>query len=377
MSKLRQRTRHMLYAGLAGAAAVGVLFGAYAVVSGMRHHAKENEIREEYRKQIVKLEQAKLDEEKQMVTAWTLARDVAAGETVTAKDLVRAKLPKGAAPANLLESGSDGGMMFAKIELKKGTPLTDAMVYENAPLQADLRNKEIQAIVLPSNLRERDVVDVRIQFSTGQDYIVLSKKKIEKLLSPAMWIQMTEQEILALSSAMVDAYLHDAKLYAVTYVEPEMQERAIPTYPVNKEVMKLIASDPNIVNKAERKLSEAVRVSLEKDLEKAATQRPNRSFAESDFAPSGLSGGLYSPGDSAFPSPDHSGSSSGNNPLDNGTTAAGNGGGALPATGTSSKLSDAGLSQDSFSLEDTQENKLLEQSLNDSPAEGAAASDHP
>jgi len=375
MSKLRQRTRHMLYAGLAGASAVGIVFAAYAAVSGIRHHAKENEIREEYRRQIAKLEQARLNEEKQMVPAWTLARDVAAGEAVTAKDLVRAKLPKGTAPANLLEGGSGDEIKIAKIELKKGTPLTEAMVYEGQPIQADLRNKEIQAVVLPSNLRERDVVDVRIQFPTGQDYIILSKKKIDKLLSPAMWIRLTEQEILALSSAMVDAYLHDAKLYAVTYVEPEMQERAIPTYPVNKEVMKLIASDPNIVNKAERKLSEAIRVSLEQDLEKAVQQRPNGSFAESEFAPSGLSGGMYSSGGST--ASDVSGASNADGLWNDAAAAAANEHAGNPAPGTTGKITAPDPNQDSFSLGDVQENKLLEQSMNDRREGSAAPSDQP
>lgn len=34
---------------------------------------------------------------------------------------------------------------------------------------------------------------------------------------------MTEEEILSLSSAIVDAYLHKASIYALTYVEPQFQ----------------------------------------------------------------------------------------------------------------------------------------------------------
>ncbi|MDR9854100.1 SAF domain-containing protein [Paenibacillus sp. VCA1] len=376
MSKLRQRTRHMLYAGLAGAAAVGVVFAGYAAVSGVRHHAKENEIREEYRRQIAKLEQARLNEEKQMVSGWALARDVAAGETVTPKDLVRVKLPQGAAPANLLESGGDGEVKIAKIELRKGTALTDAMVYVAHPLQADLRNRELQAIVLPSDLRQHDVVDVRIQFPTGQDYIILSKKKIDKLLNPAMWIQMTEQEMLALSSAMVDAYLHDAKLYAVTYVEPEMQDKAVPTYPVNKEVLKLIASDPNIVNRAERKLSESIRAALEKDLEKAAPDKAAGSFAESEFAPSGLSAGLY-PGSTGSAGQDRSGSAFRDATSSNGNMVEPARAGSNSAEGPSGDLSAADSSQDSFFLGDVQDNKLLEKSIKEKQGSGTPTSDQP
>ena len=60
-----------------------------------------------------------------------------------------------------------------------------------------------------------------VQFPSGQDYIILSKKKIDRLQYPAFWTTLSEQEILLLSSALVDAYLHNATLYALTYVEPE------------------------------------------------------------------------------------------------------------------------------------------------------------
>jgi hypothetical protein len=346
----------MLYAGLAGAAVMGILFAGYAVFSTVQHHAREARIREDYRQQIAKLEQARLNEEKSMVSGWALLRDVAAGETVSAKDLANIKLPRGAAPDNLLENSDASVVKIAKIELKKGTALTDAMIYEQGPLPDDLRNRELQVIALPSDLHERDVVDVRIQFSTGQDYIILSKKKIGKLLNPAMWITMSEQEILSLSSAMVDAYLHEAKLYAITYVEPEMQDKAIPTYPVNKEVLKLIESDPNIVKKAEQKLSEAVRTSLEKDLAKAVTVgSPGQSFAGSEFVPSFSSGGSFS-GQATLPT--LSRSSTANSSPDNGTAAPFNEpwGAVEPPS-----AAPANADHDGFPLGEFQENMPLEE----------------
>lgn len=94
MSKLRQRTRHMLYAGLAGASAVGIVFAAYATVSGIRHHAKENEIREEYRRQIAKLEQARLNEEKQMVRPGRLRGTLRPAKPSRRKTLCAPSCPK-------------------------------------------------------------------------------------------------------------------------------------------------------------------------------------------------------------------------------------------------------------------------------------------
>ncbi|MWV42273.1 flagellar biosynthesis protein FlgA [Paenibacillus sp. HJL G12] len=375
MSKLRQRTRHMLYAGLAGAAVMGILFAGYAIFSSVQHHAKENRIRQEYREQIARLEQARLDEEKKMATSWVLSRDILAGEVITRKDLVQVKLPQGAAPVNLIEGPEGIEIKIAKIELKKGTAITQAMIYDKEPLLADLRNREIKAVALPSDLLERDVVDVRIQFPTGQDYIILSKKKIDKLMTPAMWITMTEQEILALSSAMVDAYLHDAKLYAVTYVEPEMQDKALPTYPVNKEVLKLINSDPNIIKKAEQKLSEAIRASLEKDLEKAsANGKSNENFTGSEFAPS-----YSNVAASSLSSQSTGGSDSTGFTFEDLTPAAGTEGGGNAPTDPAENSNPAftNKNQDTLSSGVVQDNKLLEQSLQEKQAEQAESTTQP
>ncbi|GJM69319.1 hypothetical protein HMSSN036_15350 [Paenibacillus macerans] len=74
-------------------------------------------------------------------------------------------------------------------------------------------------------------MDIRIQFPTGQDYILLSKKKIEALAPGTVTVTLGEAEILSLSSAIVDAYLHKASIYALTYVEPYLQGKSTPTYP--------------------------------------------------------------------------------------------------------------------------------------------------
>lgn len=330
MSKLRQRTRHLIYAGFTGAAVVGLLFAGYAVWNAVKQESRESRLKEEYRQQITEMEKAQLNELKSMATGWALSRDIAPGQVLKQNDLVQVRLPADAAPANLIESGEGISGKIAKIELRKGTSITEAMLYDEKPTSTDLRNRELKAVALPTNLRKGDVIDVRIQFPTGQDYIILSKKKIDNLLSPTMWITMTEEEILSLSSAMVDAFLHDASLYALTYVEPEMQGKAYPTYPVNKEVLKLISSDPNIVEKAEYKLAESVRTSLENDLAKSSTAQ--------------VSSGTQ------FSASDYSSSSFDSAPSSNAETSAG-----VP-------------SQDSFKIDESQENKLLQQALEDQDA---------
>ncbi|CAM2783590.1 SAF domain-containing protein [Paenibacillus sediminis] len=267
MSKIRQRTKHLIYAGLIGAAIVALFFAGYIIYSLMHAHNIKESIRQQYEGEIEAMKQAEEQQRQSLVDVWVPVRNMNSGEYIKQSDLQAIQLPRASVPDNRVLKREDLVGKVLKIELHKQTLITKSMIFAEEPTPADLRNRELSSIGLPSDLKNNDVIDIRIQFPTGQDYIVLSKKKIDKLASPTMWIQMNETEILLLSSALVDAYLHKATLYALTYVEPQMQDEAIPTYPANEEVQRLLNSDPNIVKKAEQYLSKQIREQLEDDLE--------------------------------------------------------------------------------------------------------------
>ena len=92
----------------------------------------------------------------------------------------------------------------------------------------------------------------------GQEFIVLSKPKLNvrtntdhSYVTDTIRVNLTEDEILTMSSAIVEAYgLDGAKLYANKYVEAGMQEASTPTYIPNAAVTAQISSDPNIVERA-------------------------------------------------------------------------------------------------------------------------------
>lgn len=268
MPIIRQRSKKLLYAGFVGAGCMSaILAGGFFFIQNdsANRHAEETE---KFQQRIHMLEESQLDDMKSMRTAWVPLKDIPAGHFIDSSDLREIRLPTDASPDNLPDSKEEVAGKGVKIELRKGTPITLGMLFTEEATPRDLRNREMKSIWLPSNLRQDDVVDIRIQFPTGQDYIVLSKKRIDKLSSPAFWTTLSEQEILLFSSAMVDAYVHKASLYALTYVEPEMQDKAVPNYPPNQEVIKLIKSDPNIVKKAEKQLESSVRTALDQDLSK-------------------------------------------------------------------------------------------------------------
>ncbi|MGF9643947.1 SAF domain-containing protein [Paenibacillus sp. FSL L8-0502] len=259
MSKLRKSSKQKLYAGCIGAGIVGIIFAGYLMVNihQMNEVRKQAEVEAELKWKEYEQEQRTAKK------GWAVVRDISPGEQIASNDLKGIKVPGSQAPSNLLANKSEVSGTTAKIELKKGSVLTSSMITADEPTPKDLRNRELKVVVLPNSLKSGDEVDIRIQFPTGQDYILLSKKKISRLEGPVVWVTLNEQEILSLSSAIVDAYLHKASIYALTYVDPQFQPKAIPTYPPNAQVLALMNSDPNLIHIAEQKLSKQLRDSLE------------------------------------------------------------------------------------------------------------------
>lgn len=263
MNRIRQRTKQLIYAGLVGAGVMGLIFVVYAV----RHMNQVSETRDlleqKYEAEIEAIQQST---EYKKITGWAPVKEIPAGHLINVNDLKSVELPADNIPSDWVKSRDQIAGKIAKVRLRPQTLLTETLLYEEEPTPDDLRWREMSFVQLPRVLETYDVVDVRIQFPTGQDYILLSKKKVERLASGSVTVTLNETEILSLSSAIVDAYLHKASIYALAYVEPQLQSKSVPTYPANEAVLKLIKRDPNIVNQAEHALITSVRTALEQDL---------------------------------------------------------------------------------------------------------------
>ena len=151
--------------------------------------------------------------------------------------------------------------LVAKINIEQKTALTLEMLSTGSLLTDDVRKQEYNAIVLPVDLTTGDYVDIRVQLPNGQDYIVISKKMVELPFINGMesentvWLNLSEDEILSMSCAIVEAYrINGAKLYATKYTDPGIQDAAEKTYPISRELMELVLNDPNVTDTAEEEL---------------------------------------------------------------------------------------------------------------------------
>ena len=207
----------------------------------------------------IKNMQAKEDDRlANLIKVYALNTNVKSGDTLDASMLVQVETDKNAAPTDAIKGTALTENSIAKIDLSKGMILTASMVAESDnPTTSDLRIQEYNMLRLESQIAQDDYIDVRLRLPNGLDYIVVSKKRVEIPQingvdsENTIWIKLTEDETLAMSNAIVEAYkLEGAVLYTAKYVEPGTQEKATPTYIPSAEVVNLVTQNPNVVQEA-------------------------------------------------------------------------------------------------------------------------------
>lgn len=240
-----------------------ILFGVLIVGGLSIYNNQVNKIKENYETQI---EELKLQNYYDKRTVLVPLYDIMAGELLIEDKFMEIQITSSLSPESYMTKEDIG--KYAIIDIVANTPIMNVMLTEEI-IKDDLREQEFNMILLPSNIKKDQYIDLRIGFSNGEDYIVLSKKKVREidLNTNTIWLWMDEQEILTASSAIVDAYLHKAtKLYTVIYVEPSIQKPALMTYPVNQSVLAIMQENPNIVVEAQEALSMDTRQYLEERL---------------------------------------------------------------------------------------------------------------
>ncbi|OKP90184.1 SAF domain-containing protein [Paenibacillus sp. P32E] len=282
---VRKRKKILRYTIISGCLVAvitsGVWFATY------RHYnAKLIDERAAYEEQLKDKDEVLQRYMDQSQTAYVLISPKLAGEAITAEDVMEEKLPKFSSPDNLINESKAIVGKYLKIDAMPGTAVTTEMVRDEARLDASERKEETEYIKLPLRLTKRDVVDIRIVFPNGEDYIVVGKKTLEDvdLANQYTFFNDNEEEAQLLQAALVDAYINNAELYMKQYVEPELQPEPVVNYVPNLDVLGVIKNDPFIIDQAKWSLAEKLRKELEKRLKAIEDENKIRVGAQ---APSG------------------------------------------------------------------------------------------
>lgn len=172
---------------------------------------------------------------------------------------------------------------IATVNIAAGQIIEECMLAD--ALEKNWQETELNCIWLSTNLKQFDTVDIRVLFPDGTDYIVAAKKDIRKLKLSVnnVFFWFTEDEILNIDAAIVDANLHGARIYTTKYVKPEIEEANEVTYQPSNSVIELMNSDPNVLPEAKQRLDKAARENMDEQLRKFKTNKAKQDEKESDI----------------------------------------------------------------------------------------------
>lgn len=184
---------------------------------------------------------------------YLISDTIAAGEAITSDILTPCmlKIPKDTS-VHFVNHDSQLIGTYAKTELSKGSILTKDMLLKDNDFLIQSRRIELTDLRLPTALSLSDLLEIRISFPNGEDYVILKHKKIHEFLKEedliyGITLTLSEEELLRLSSARVDATRYEgACLYAVIY-QADYEIAATVDYPVNADVFSLMLWDPNVL----------------------------------------------------------------------------------------------------------------------------------
>lgn len=149
--------------------------------------------------------------------------------------------------------------------LGERSEITTNKIVDREVLVGTERAVETHIVRLQGELEEGDLVDVRIRYPNGEEYVVLAKRGCHELAKNEGRVTffLTEEEILCLSSSMMDCIQYDATLYTVRYLRDKKSMGATVNYIPKDNVCQLMVDNPNMTGKIERYQQEKTRKALE------------------------------------------------------------------------------------------------------------------
>lgn len=222
-----------------------------------------NYIKNTYHAQLSLIRQEVKDNKKEI---YVVSEDLRAGDVLNTSNT---QFVEGYAslPYETYITNEDMGKVLL-IDAQKGVQLLKTMVSKEE-INSDIREVCYEVITINGNIEHNDKVDIRILYPNGENYIVLSQKQIKQLSENMResYFWLSEEEIIRMSSAIVDAYLYQGTiLYTAKYIESAIQEPSVITYTPSLSAIELIKNNPNIVTTASTYLSSLVRKELENRL---------------------------------------------------------------------------------------------------------------
>ncbi len=200
-------------------------------------------------------------------TVFVALQDIGRGEEITEEMLISMQVFS-SQDRSLYFSEEDFGKE-ALADIRAGSFVDKAMVNQSGTIER-LREVCFDGILISENTKNNDVVDIRIRYPNGEDYVVLSRKQIRLNEGDYKhcYLRVDEEELLLMAAALVDAdYFEGAVIYTTKYIAASIQEKSEVTYLPKEELLELMRKSPNIVAFIQDDEVETMRKELEERLQ--------------------------------------------------------------------------------------------------------------
>lgn len=193
--------------------------------------------------------QSQLDQIGQMTEVYEVYGKVFGGNQIKQEDLMAVSIPVSACGDSSITDMSELVGKFYKIDIKPGTILTRDMIMEQTDDTGLRYTRDILLDSVPVTLQVGDYVDFRIMLPNGEDYVVMSHKRVELLYETTVTVKVTEEEQTIWNSALIDLATYGqygCVLYMTKYLEPGVDTDTIGTYPIQHDAENWVRFNPNI-----------------------------------------------------------------------------------------------------------------------------------
>lgn len=192
--------------------------------------------------------QAELNAIGSLVTTYEVADKVYSGQPVKESDLIAVSVPASTcSTASITDINNILGNYY-KVDINPGTIISMDMLMDDAS-EADKRyTRELTFTSLPVGTVVGDYIDVRLILPNGEEYVVVSHERIERLYDTTITIHVSEEENQIINSmfAELGQYQGFTFAYLVKYIEPGKDVDTVAFYPVQEDMKELVMLNPNI-----------------------------------------------------------------------------------------------------------------------------------
>lgn len=179
------------------------------------------------------------------ITGYTVTSDQRYGNEITMDHIVPVTLPPTAAAGGIVTDIEELLHKYYKVDVSENTLILRDMIMD-IPTAHDDRAFDVIVAYNPIGLQPGDFVDIHMSMPTGEDYIAISRKRVEGIYGDVLRLIMSEWDIAVYNSLIADTALFSgASIYTTLYIDGS-QNAAEEFYPVSVNVLKMALQDPNI-----------------------------------------------------------------------------------------------------------------------------------